>query len=469
MNIKKIFGDRQFYKTVLLIAVPIMIQNGITNFVSLLDNIMIGQLGTEQMSGAAIVNQLLFVFNLCIFGSLSGPGIYSAQFFGQGNSEGVRHTFRFKLIIAAIVLAIGTAVFSLFGTQLISSYLTGNGTEGNKELTLQAGLDYLQIMLIGLVPFVITQAYASTLRETNQTILPMVAGLTAVGINLALNWVLIFGHLGAPALGVKGAAAATVISRFAECGIVVIWTHINSIKNEFIKGAYKTLLIPGELAKRILIGGLPLAINEGLWSSGMAILNQCYSRRGLAVVAATNISSTIFNLFSVIFIALGNSVGIIVGQLLGSGDMKKAKDTDTKLIIFTVLAGTITGGLMAAFSGLFPQFYNTTEEVRFTAAGIIAISGCFMPLASFMHAAYFTLRSGGRTLVTFLFDSAYVWAITIPTALLLVTFTELDIFKIYFCCQAVDILKMTIGIILLKKGIWLRNIVAAENKNIEEG
>ncbi|MBP1560648.1 MAG: MATE family efflux transporter [Oscillospiraceae bacterium] len=461
MNTKanRFLGDKQFYKNVFLIAVPIMIQNGITNFVALLDNIMIGQLGTEQMSGTAIINQLLFVFNLCIFGTLAGPGIFGAQFFGKGSMDGVRDTFRFKVISGLAILAVGAAVLSIFGTDLISMYLKGEGTEGNKALTLQSGQEYLRIMLVGLIPFTVTQIYASTLRETNKTLPPMFAGLAAVLINLALNWVLIFGKLGLPAMGVKGAALATVIARFTECAIVIAWTHANRDENEFILGAFRSMRIPGELVKKIIIGGLPLAVNEFLWSSGMAVLNQCYSRRGLEVVAATNISSTIFNLFGVIFIALGNSVGIIVGQILGSGDMEKARRDDTRLIAFTVVAGIVTGGLMAALAEVFPMFYNTTEQVRELAAHLIMISGLFMPLAAFMHAAYFTLRSGGRTFVTFLFDSAYVWAVTIPTALLLVNFTDYGILKIYFICQFVDIIKVTIGFILIKKGIWLRNIV----------
>ncbi len=459
MSLRKFIGDRKFYKNVFLIAVPIMIQNGITNFVALLDNIMVGQIGTEQMSGTAIVNQLLFVFNLCVFGVLSGPGIFGAQFFGQRNTEGVRHTFRFKFIITAIVLAVGSLLLSLGGEKLISLYLTGNGEAGNKALTLQSGLDYLSVMIIGLIPFSVTQVYTSTLRETNHTILPMIAGMCAVLANLFLDWVLIFGKLGAPELGVKGAAIATVIARFIECAVVLIHTHVNSGKNEFIKGVYRSFKIPTELIKKIIIGGLPLAVNECLWSAGMAVLNQCYSRCGLSVVAATNISSTIFNLFGVVFIALGSSVGIIVGQILGAGDMKRAKETDTKLIAFTVMAGIVTGSLMAALSGVFPAFYNTTDEVRSLAAKLITISGMFMPLSAFMHSAYFTLRAGGRTFVTFLFDSVYVCVITIPTALALVTFTDLDIVPIYFICQAVDIIKVTIGFILVKKGVWLKNIV----------
>ena len=460
---KKFIGDRQFYKTVLAVAVPIMIQNGITNFVALLDNIMVGQIGTEQMSGTAIANQILFVFNLCIFGILSGPGIYGAQFFGKGSSEGIRQTFRFKLIVSMMTLTAGLLILTFFGEPLVMSYLTGSGEEGDKALTLQSGLDYLHIMMVGLVPFTVTQMYSSTLRETNKTVPPMLAGMAAVLVNLVLDWVLIFGKLGAPEMGVKGAALATVIARFIECAIVVIWTHINSVKNPFITGAYGKVAIPRQLVKKIIISGLPLALNEAMWSAGMATLNQCYSRKGLDVVAATNISSTIGNIFNVIFIALGSTVGIIVGQILGSGDMKKAKETDTKLIAFTVASGAVTGGTMALLSGIFPDFYNTTDSVKQLASVFIAVTGCLMPMHAFIHASYFTLRSGGRTFVTFLFDSVFMWAVMIPTALALVTFTGLDIIPVYILCQLVDIIKVIVGAILIKKGIWLRNIVAEKS------
>lgn len=459
MNFKKFIGDRNFYRTVFAIAVPIMIQNGITNFVALLDNIMVGQIGTEQMSGTAVANQLMFVYNLCVFGLLAGPGIFGAQFFGQGSNEGIRNVFRFKVLIGTAALAAGIIILSFFGDGLINSFLTGEGQEGDRDLIFRSGKEYLTIMLVGLIPFTATQIYASTLRETNCTVPPMFAGLAAVLVNLALDWLLIFGKLGFPEMGVRGAALATVIARFVECTIVIVYTHAKRNKNIFISGAFRSMKVPRDLAAKIIVSGLPLAVNEFLWSSGMAKLNQCYSQKGLEVVAATNISSTIFNLFNVVYIALGNAVGIMVGQILGSGDMKRAKDTDTKLIAFSIAAGAMTGGIMAALSGIFPMFYETTEQVRGLASGFIIILGIFTPVQAFINAAYFTLRSGGQTYVTLIFDSVFMWLISVPTAMLLVKFTSFDITMVFFICQAVDIIKVAIGLFLLKKGVWVRNIV----------
>lgn len=459
MNFKKFIGDRNFYRTVFAIAVPIMIQNGITNFVALLDNIMVGQLGTEQMSGTAVANQLMFVYNLCVFGLLAGPGIFGAQFFGQGSNEGIRNVFRFKVLIGTVALTAGITILSVFGDGLINSYLTGEGQDGDRDLIFRSGKEYLTIMLAGLIPFTSTQIYASTLRETNCTVPPMFAGLAAVLVNLALDWLLIFGKLGFPEMGVRGAALATVIARFVECTIVIVYTHAKRNKNIFISGAFRSMKVPRDLAVKIIVSGLPLAVNEFFWSSGMAKLNQCYSQKGLEVVAATNISSTILNLFNVVYIALGSAVGIIVGQILGSGDMKRAKETDTKLIAFSIAAGALTGCVMAALSGVFPMLYDTTEQVRVLASQFIIILAFFVPVQAFMNAAYFTLRSGGQTYVTLIFDSVFMWIVSVPTAMLLVKFTSLDITMIFFICQAVDIIKVAIGLFLLKKGVWLRNIV----------
>ena len=229
-------GDKAFYKRVITIVVPIIIQNGITNFVSLLDNIMVGQVGPLPMSGVSIVNQLLFVFNLCIFGATAGAGIFTAQFQGSGDNEGIRHTFRFKFLICVVLAAVGAVLFSLADTPLISLFLKGDGDAEDAAAILGYGEAYLKMMLPGLLPFAITNAYAGTLKETGETVVPMVGGIAATLVNLVLNYILIFGHFGAPEMGVEGAALATVISRFAELAIVAGWTHRHKQKNPFIVG-----------------------------------------------------------------------------------------------------------------------------------------------------------------------------------------------------------------------------------------
>ncbi|MBR4881087.1 MAG: polysaccharide biosynthesis C-terminal domain-containing protein, partial [Clostridia bacterium] len=280
-----------------------MIQNGIMQLVNMLDNIMVGRLGTAEMSGVSVANQLIFVFNLCIFGAVSGAGIFGAQYAGKKDDEGLRHTFRFKIMLCGIISLLCIGVFAVFGDVLVKAYLSGEGSPEQAEATLGFARQYLNVMLIGLLPAAIVQAYASTLRETGETKAPMYAGVLAVLVNLFLNYMLIFGKLGMPRLGVAGAAIATVISRFVELLFIAWWTSRNSERNRFIVGAFKSAFVPASLIMQIVQRGVPLMLNETLWALGMAVLNQRYSVRGLDVVAANNIASTFFNVFSVAFLA----------------------------------------------------------------------------------------------------------------------------------------------------------------------
>lgn len=463
MKVKgKLIGDKAFYKMALSVAVPIMIQNGITNFVGLLDNIMVGRVGTEQMSGIAIVNQLLLVFNLAVFGAISGVGIFGAQFFGCGDQKGVRHTFRFKLYVCAVILLAGILLLAGQGDWLIRLYLHEEDNLAALEATLGYGRQYLQVMLFGLPAFVVEEMYASTLRECGETKLPMTAGIVAVAVNLVLNYVLIFDKLGTSkvgVVGVVGAAVATVVSRYVQGAVVILWTHRHTEEMPFIVGAYRDLRVPLHLSGNILAKGTPLMINEIVWSAGMATLTQCYSTRGLDVVAALNISTTISHLFSVVFMSMGNAISIIVGQLLGAGKMEEARETDTRLIAFSVFSCFVLGGGLVLLAPLFPMLYRTTAEVKALAASLLRIAAGCMPIYGFMHASYFTLRTGGKTIVTFLFDSVFLWCVSIPVAYVLSRFTALPIVPLYLGCQLPDLVKCVIGFLLVKKGVWVHNIV----------
>lgn len=455
---EKYIGDRSFYKMVLTIALPIMIQNAVTNFVSLLDNIMVGQLGTNQMSGVSIMNQLLNIFYICIFGAVSGAGIFSAQFYGKKDYDGIRHTMRFKIIICIVLALVWIGILCMFQDSLISLFLNDSDVTSVNE-TLAYGKQYLSVMIIGMIPYALSQCYASTLRETGETMVPMLASFVAVFVNMCFNFVLIFGLLGFPKLGIVGAAIATVIARFFEVGTVIIWTHKHHKRFPFVDGLYRSLRIPSGLILEITKKGFPLLLNETMWAAGMAMLTQCYSTRGLSVIAALNISATINNMFSVGLMAFGNSIGIIVGHQLGAGEVEKAVDTDRKLIFFSVVFCAGMGLVMMLFSGIFPDIYNTTDEVKNIASELIIIQSLLMPIHAFYNATYFTLRSGGKTIITFLFDSFCIWVVNLPIAYFLSRYTNLPIIPLYALVEGINIWKCILGTILVKKRVWVNNMV----------
>ncbi|MEE1504517.1 MAG: MATE family efflux transporter [Acutalibacteraceae bacterium] len=444
----------------LAVAVPIMIQNFITNFVSMLDNLMVGSLGTEQMSGVSIVNQLFFVFNLAIFGALSGAGIFTSQFYGKNDNNGIRYTLRYKLIVSVILLAVAFGIFLLLDDFLINLYLHESDGSGDISITLNYAKEYLKVMLLGLVPFCIAQIFSSTLRETGETVAPMVAGFIAVATNCALNWVLIFGKLGAPALGVVGAATATVVSRYVECIVIIIYVIKKKKRFPYFKGALRSFSMPKKVFRDITFKGMPLLFNEFFWSLGMSLLSMAYSLYGISVVAGYSISSTVMNLANIAFISLGSSIGIIIGKQLGANQFKEAVDTDRKLIAFSAFLSAVIGIFVFLVGDKIPLLYNTTEESKELAGYFIKVCSLFIPVHSFANATYFTIRSGGKTLVTFLMDSVFIMCVSVPIAFSLYYVFHLPIWYTFPIVQCIDIIKVVIGIILVKKKVWLNNIVS---------
>ena len=455
----KYFGDKNFYKMTLTIAIPIIIQNLLTNLVSMADNIMVGQLGTNQMSGVAIINQLFFVFNLLVFGGMSGAGLFSAQYFGQKNNNGVRDVFRMKILIGIAIIAISLSVMIFLHEPLINMFLHEGSSSGNIQETFNYAKNYLYIMVIGIAPFVISNCYNTTLKESGQTVVPMKAGVLAVVFDIVLNYIFIFGKLGFPAMGVVGAAIATVISRFVECGYLVIYTHRHSNDYPFIKHCYRTLKVPGSLVKKIIVTGTPLMLNEFLWAGGLTLQTQALSTKGLATVGGLNICNTIGNISNCIFVTMGTTIAIVVGQLLGAGKLKEAKVTATRMAAFSLLISFGMIIILGLLGPVFPHFYNTTDEIRELATKFIWAVAAATPFISLSNSEYFILRSGGKTIITFLFDSCFVCLVNVPVAICLTKFTAIHIVGIFFLVNMLEGVKALIGFIMVKKDIWLNTIV----------
>ena len=454
-----LLGDRAFYRHVLMVVLPIIVQNTLTNVVALLDNVMVGQVGTLPMSGVAVVGQLLFVYNLAIWGSTSGAGIFGAQFYGRGDMEGVRHTFRFKLLVSTAITAAAIVLFLAAGTPLIEAYISADTSPADAAATLGYAQGYLRIMLVGLIPFGLTQCYAGTLRESGQTVLPMKASMLAMVVNFVFNALLIFGLGPFPRLGVAGAAIATVLSRFVELGIVVVGAHRSTDRYPFLQGVYRSFSIPRTLVKSIFIRSMPLLVNEMMWGSGQAVLLQCYSVRGIQAVAALNICNTIAQIFNEVFLSLGNATAIVVGQELGADRLTGARRTAWRMLTLSLASCVVMGTALAVCAPFIPRIYNTEESIRLLATELIRMAALCMPLYGFSNCEYFTLRSGGKTFITFLFDSCFTWVVSVPMAYCLSRFTGLNIVVIYLFVNGMDIIKCAIGFVLVKKGVWVRNIV----------
>ena len=454
----KLIGNKAFYLSVLTIALPIMLQNAVTSFVGLLDNLMVGRLGTLPMSGVSVVNTLLNIFYLITYATINASGLFLAQYCGKEDNEGMANCFRIKIYTTIILLVIGLVVFGCFGKKLIALYLLNNSADVI-DTTLVISLSYLKIMLVGLVPFVFYCCISFSLRETGETVLPMVASITAVIVNLVLNYCLIFGHFGFMSLGSDGAAYATVVSRFVELFIVLFFMFLNRDKVHFLDGLLSRVSVPIDLLQNIIIKGGPLVLNEVFYAVGMAAVSQCYSYRGIDAVAAVNITTTISNLSSVATIAMGNAIAIMVGQRLGAGEIEKAKEIDNQLIFFSFCLNILVGFVLYLLSPLIPQLYNTSDEIRMIARRMIVVLALYQPIMSLYISSYFTVRSGGNTMLTLVFDGFFTVLVSLPVAFTLSHFTGLGIVEVYLITLMADLIKAFLGIYLILKGGWAKNII----------
>ncbi len=458
---QRFIGDKSFYKRTINILIPIVIQTTITNFVNMLDNIMVGSLGTIPMSAVSIANQILFIYMLALFGAVAGASIYGTQFFGSGDMDGVRHIFRFKLYAALTFLGIAILVIFFYSDNLVMLFL--NESTNSPEViaeTLKFSREYFIVILFSLIPFSFLQVYAGTLKDAGETKAPMRAGIIAVLTNLVLNYALIFGKLGFPQLGVTGAAIATLIARLVEFLYILVYAHKNQHKFTFIKGLYSSLKIPKAIVLKTLKTGTPLVINEIMYSLCATFIMQNYSLRGISAVASVTIVYTVWNVFSIMMFSFGGGISILVGQELGKGDIENAKDVDRKLIFLGVALNVVLAILMFLLAPLFPDIYNTEPHVKELAVRMLKYVAILTPINAFVHMAYFTIRSGGKTLVTFFFDSFSYWLISGTLSFVLCRFTNLDIFTCFVLVQTSEILKIVVAIPILKSGSWAKNVIS---------
>ena len=450
----KLFGDKTFYRSVLKIALPIMIQNMVTNSVGLINNLTVGQLGTESLAGVAIANTLISIFYLCIFGAVSATGIFGAQFSGKRDHNGQRYVFRLMIILTVAFGVLWVLIFVLFGKPMIRMFLHDGGDGSDLNLTLREAYRYLCVMSIGFLPYGVSSAYSEALRENNRTRVPMTASVVALVLSLGLNLLLV------PLFGVVGAALASSVSRFAECGVNAWWTHHYPEEMPFVYVVYDTLTVPGELARTVLVRGAPLILSETLWQVADTVITQSYSYFGVSAIAAINMATTIASLINTAFFSMGVAIGIILGNILGTGDMKKARETDTKLLTLSFLIGCAVGVVLIGVGAVVPGLYtNQTEEVRQLARLLIWCEGAGSPFRAFGNGCYYTIRSGGNTVMTFLFDCGCIWLLNTVTAYTLTHFTSLDVVTVYFCVKMVEGIKCLIGLFLVSRGSWLTNIV----------
>ncbi len=449
--IKTTFGDKAFVKMSLGLIFPIAMQNLLMSGVNFLDNIMIGRLGESAIAAVSLANQYFFVLNLIAFGICSGAGVFVSQFWGKGDTANIRKVLGIN-IIAGSTVSLVFAILGFFAPKQIMRLFTPETD------VIALGVEYLLVIVISYVPTSISMALQIGLKGTARTKIPLFMAFVTLCINGFLNYVLIFGKFGAPAMGVSGAALATTISRFIEMVVTYLLTKIYAPEILFgfsdFKGFTKTFL------KRFSHTVMPVVLNESLWGLGTCLYSFVYGRMGTDTVAAVSISATIDRLINIFMFGMGNAAMVMIGTKVGAGDLATGKEYARKFSVMSWLLGGVMAVVIVLIAPFAVRFFNVSDAVRRTAFFILFDIAIMAMLQSYNHTNIVgTLRSGGDTKFCLKIDLAGVWLISLPLLVIFGLIFKLPIEITYLTLAVEQIVKVVLISTRLKQGKWISNLV----------
>ncbi|MBQ1971269.1 MAG: MATE family efflux transporter [Treponema sp.] len=439
------------FKSLFVIALPIILQNLMQSTVNMLDTLMVGQLGSVEIASVGLGNQIYMLLNMVLFGISSGGAIFIAQFWGKKENSGIWKMegvmFSFSIVIA-LIFTFASVFFPKF---LIGLY--------SKDFhVIEIGARYLRIVAFSFPFFAMSFAFSMALRSTEHVKLPMVATMISLVLNAILNYLLIFGIGFFPSLGIVGAAIATCISRIVECFILFIVAYskkyevASSVKNLFSFTFF-------EVRKFIKIA-FPVIINEAIWGLGTSMHSLIMGRTSTEAISAFNITGTISQITWVFFIGVGNAAGIIIGKKIGEGNETEARKYANTLSWFMPVMAIFIGLLLIPISKFLPFMFNVEVNILVQAKMMLMILMCCYPLNAFnMCWVVGICRAGGDTVFAAIIDVCFMWIIAIPLAACVAYFTNVQPYVIYICLLSEQIFKAIAGFCRIKTGKWLHNVV----------
>ncbi|MGL4762737.1 MAG: MATE family efflux transporter [Sarcina sp.] len=457
---KGILKDKKFLKSLWVLAVPIVIQNFIMSSLNLVDNLMIGNLGEEAIAAVGLANQYFFVFMLCITGITAGASIFMAQYWGKKDTEKIKTVLGLSLVIG-FVASILFATGAFFMPEAIMGILSQD------PVVIDLGVDYLQMAAISYLITNITMAYSAALRSTEQPSVPMFASILGVIVNAFLNWVFIFGNLGAPEMGVMGAALATTIARVVEMAYILIMVYVK--KNNVAANIKELLSFDMSFVKTYFKTSWSVIVNELIWSVGMMAYSIAYARIGTQAVASMQIATTIINLFMVIGIGIAVAACIMIGNKIGAGQEEEAKDYAIKIGILSPVVGAMIGLGLWIFAPLAVTPFNISAETAASTILVLRLVAIFTPIRTFNVVMIIgVLRGGGDTTFSMMVQAGTVWLYSVPGAFIGATVLGLPLIFVYLIICTEEFIKLFFEISRLKSGKWIRNVIQ-DNEEIAVG
>ena len=445
-----LFNDRQFYRGLFALAIPIMLQNLVNTLVNMLDTIMVGRLGTVEIAALGLGNQVFFLYNIILFGICSGGAIFTAQFWGKGDIPGIRKNLGFCLTLNLAVAVLFTLGAAFFPEVLIGVY-------SRDQAVIRVGAAYLRIISFSLIPFAVSTAFVLTLRSVEKVRLAIVGSVIALLLNGVLNYLFIFGKGPIPAMGVEGAALATVIARYVETLVLVIvsyslrYTPAGRLRELFGFNRY--------YARQFFRVTLPVIANEIFWSLGITVQNIIFARTDTESIAAFNITGTVSQLTWVLFMGLGNGVAVLIGKKIGEQDEKTARDYASRIVRFAPLLSLGAAMILFYLSRFLPFVFNVNPQTLNAASQMFIILCCSYPFKAFnMSMVIGICRAGGDTVFCVVYDLVMMWFVALPLAAFAAFVLKTPVWIIYLCVIMEEPLKAILGLWRFKSGKWLHNV-----------
>lgn len=444
-------GDRHFYRTLMRLALPVVLQNVIMTSLNLVDTVMVGQLGEASIAAVALGNQIFFLLSLFLFGVSSGSSVFVAQFWGKKDVASIRKVLGLSLLCSVTVSVLTMIAVLLIPEQILSLF-------SEDPEVIRIGSEYLRAVCFCYVPTSISFCYASTLRSTEQAKLPVIASGIALTINTLLNYILIFGKLGFPAMGAKGAAIATVVARLFE--ICMILGAVYVLKMAPAASFRELFAFSRDFVTRFFKITIQVIMNEVLWSLGVTMYTVAYGRMGTDILAAVNISSAIEKIAFVLFNGMSNACAVMVGNKIGENDEETAFLYAKRLALLSTMTGLVLGISVSLSAGLLLSIYNVSEEVYRNAVSILSIFGLMMPCKVFNQINIVgILRSGGDATFSLIIDTTGVWFIAVPLVFIGGLVLRLPLYAVYLMVNLEEVYKFLLGIRRFLSGKWINNVI----------
>lgn len=452
-----LIGPWSFYKEALAIAVPVMLQQAIQSLVSLVDNFMVAALGDAKMAGVNVTNQINFVYLVMLFTISGAGGIYMSQFKGAKDVEGMRQAFRFKALSTMTISILYFAMCQAMPETLVSLMTMGNAAQAE---IVEHGAGYLRIVSWMFVPIGISQAIGSAFREIGRPTVPLAISVVATLVNTFLNWVLIYGNLGAPRLEIAGAAIATNIARGVELAAFVLYAR--GVKAPFFVGLRELARVRWPLFKEILRKSSLMLFSETSWVVSETVTTALYNGRGGAeVVAGMSAGWAIANIFFLVFTGIHAATGVTIGSLLGADRLDEARQRARWMQSGAVIAGAALALVQVASIAAVPLvFMNLTKDATRITAGLLLVISAYLPLWSLLNSQFAISKAGGDTMMGFAVDVGVSYLIFIPGAFALATLTGVGPVVMYGVVKLSDFAKWAIARWWLSRELWVRNLAA---------